>query len=153
MSGRTRSAARLDRAAQAARDLTRYPEIFRGLLRFTEDLNPWTQRERLPRLKGGLLGEIAYANKPVIIEDLAARLRRDDPGYTYLEGFGSLFASPQYDNGEGVNVSASLLPPGAPLDPRVLPMLHWQSGLFGRGTHNLVLKNQLAEALGAKVEI
>src|SRR5205809_3752341 len=30
--------------------------------RFTEHPNPWTQRERLPRLSGGLLGEIVYAN-------------------------------------------------------------------------------------------
>src|SRR6185295_2837471 len=37
--------------------------------RFTENFNPWTQRDRLPKLPGGLLGEIAYANKPVIIED------------------------------------------------------------------------------------
>ena len=35
--------------------------------RFTEEFNPWTQRDRLPRLAGGLLGELAYANKPVII--------------------------------------------------------------------------------------
>ena len=28
-------------------------------------------------------------------------------------------------------------------------MLHWQSGLFGRGTQNLVLKNQLGDALDA----
>jgi sigma-B regulation protein RsbU (phosphoserine phosphatase) len=28
-------------------------------------------------------------------------------------------------------------------------MLHWQSGLFGRGTQNLVLRNQLAAALAA----
>ena len=31
----------------------------------------------------------------------------------------------------------------------MIPMLHWQSGLFGRGTQNLVLRNQLAAALAA----
>src|SRR4051812_11850508 len=51
--------------------------------RFTEHFNPWTQRERLPRLSGGLLGEIVYANKPVIINDLPDRLKADDPGYFY----------------------------------------------------------------------
>lgn len=30
--------------------------------RFSENLNPWTQRDRLPRLSGGFLGEIAYAD-------------------------------------------------------------------------------------------
>src|SRR5690348_1048245 len=33
--------------------------------RFTEHVNPWTQRDRLPKLTGGLLGELAYANRPV----------------------------------------------------------------------------------------
>jgi sigma-B regulation protein RsbU (phosphoserine phosphatase) len=31
----------------------------------------------------------------------------------------------------------------------MIPILHWQSGLFGRGTQNLVLRNQLAGALKA----
>src|SRR6266850_5425684 len=55
--------------------------------RFTEHFNPWTQRDRLPRLAGGLLGEIAYANEPVIIDDVPARLKADDPAHFYLEGF------------------------------------------------------------------
>src|SRR5213592_3185411 len=55
--------------------------------RFTEHFNPWTQRHRLPRLSGGLLGEIAYANAPVIIDDLPARLSDDDPARFYLQGF------------------------------------------------------------------
>src|SRR5439155_20073153 len=68
--------------------------------RFTENFNPWTQRERLPRLSGGILGEIAYANQPVIIDDLPARLKDDDPAHFYLQGFGSMIALPQYDGGE-----------------------------------------------------
>src|SRR5207244_619716 len=31
----------------------------------------------------------------------------------------------------------------------VIPILHWQSGLFGRGTQNLVLRNELSAALKA----
>ncbi len=116
--------------------------------RFTEHLNPWTQRDQLPRLSGGLLGEIAYANQPVIIDDLPARLAADDPGRFYLEGFQSLIALPQYDGGEGLNVTAMLLPNGVDIDPATIPMMHWQAGLFGRGTQNLVLRNQLASALG-----
>jgi sigma-B regulation protein RsbU (phosphoserine phosphatase) len=116
--------------------------------RFTEHLNPWTQRDRLPRMSGGILGELAYANRPVIIDDLPARLTPDDPGLFYLEGIERLVAYPQYDGGEGVNVTAMLMPPGAEPDLTMIPILHWQSGLFGRGTHNLVLRNQLAAALG-----
>lgn len=116
---------------------------------FTEHLNPWTQRERLPRMTGGLLGEIAYANGPVIIDDLPARLTPDDPGHFYLRGFKSLIALPQYDSGEGLNVTVMLLPADFKIDRTMIPMLHWQAGLFGRGTQNLVLRNQLGEALGA----
>lgn len=117
--------------------------------RFTEHLNPWTQRDRLPRLSGGLLGELAYANEPVIIDDLPSRLAPDDPGRFYLEGFQTVVALPQYDAGEALNVTAMLMPKEVELERAVLPMLHWQSGLFGRGTQNLVLRNQLATALGA----
>lgn len=115
--------------------------------RFVEHFNPWTQRHRLPKLQGGLVGEIAYANQPVIIENLPARIQPDDPAMFYLEGFQSLVALPQYDGGEGLNVSMRLIPPGHEFDHKLIPTLHWQSGLFGRGTQNLVLKNQLGTAL------
>ncbi len=117
--------------------------------RFTEHPNPWTERHRLPRLTGGILGELAYANRPVVISDLQQRLKPDDPGRFYLEGFDRLVALPQYDDGEGLNVTVMLLPPGFAHDPAMIPMLHWQAGLFGRGTQNLVLRNQLAVALEA----
>jgi sigma-B regulation protein RsbU (phosphoserine phosphatase) len=115
--------------------------------RFTEHPNPWTQRELLPRLSGGLLGELLYGNKPVVMEDLPSRLSPDDPGYFYLQGFKRLLALPQYDNGEALNVTVMLTPEGFQHDPSMIPMMHWQAGLFGRGTQNLVLKNQLGDAL------
>lgn len=115
--------------------------------RFTEDINPWLERHKLPLLKGGILGELVYAEKPVIITDLPQRLTRDDPAYFYLRGYQSLISLPQYDNGLSLNVSASLYPPGIDLDLPHIPVLHWQASLFGRGTQNLVLRNQLAKAL------
>jgi phosphoserine phosphatase RsbU/P len=117
--------------------------------RFTEHHNPWTHRDRLPRFSGGLLGEIVYANKPVIIDDLPARLAPDDPAHFYLEGFQSLVALPQYDGGQGLNVTIMLLPAGVEIDHSMIPMMHWQAGLFGRGTTNQVLRNQLELALAA----
>jgi len=115
--------------------------------RFTEHFNPWKQRDRLPRLSGGLLGEIIYADAPVVIDDLPSRLKPDDPGYFYLEGFQTLVALPQYDCGKGLNVGMSLFKAGEEFDRSVVPMMHWQAGLFGRGTQNLVLRNQLQAAL------
>lgn len=117
--------------------------------RFTEHFNPWTQRERLPRLSGGLLGEIVYADKPQVIDDLPARLSKDDPGYFYLQGFQSLIALPNYEGGRSLNVGISLFEPGVEFDHAMVPMMHWQAGLFGRGTQSLVLRNQLSAALHA----
>jgi sigma-B regulation protein RsbU (phosphoserine phosphatase) len=117
--------------------------------RFTEHFNPWTERERLPRMSGGLLGEIAYGNRPVIIDDLPARLSAEDPARFYLDGFQSLIALPQYDGGEALNVTVFLLPPGEEINHAMIPMMHWQAGLFGRGTQNLVLRNQVSAALSA----
>ncbi len=115
--------------------------------RFPEEINPWKQRHRLPRMSGGLLGEIAYADRPLVIDDLPSRLSPDDPAHFYLEGFQSLIALPNYENGKGINVGMSLFAPGVEFDHAMVPMMHWQSSLFGRGTLSLVLKNQLSEAL------
>lgn len=117
--------------------------------RFTEHHNPWTQRDRLPKLSGGLLGELIYANRPRIIEDLPKRLSPDDPAQFYLEGFASLIALPQYDDGEAMNMSMLLVPPGVEIDYTMIPMMHWQASLFGRGTRNQVLRNELCAALTA----
>jgi len=114
--------------------------------RFTEHPNPWTQRERLPVFSGGLVSELVYANKPAIIEDLPARLRDDDPAHFYLDGFRALIGLPQYDGGEALNMTFLLLPKGDEVERDMVPMLHWQAGLFGRGTTNLVLRNQLTAA-------
>jgi sigma-B regulation protein RsbU (phosphoserine phosphatase) len=117
--------------------------------RFTEHPNPWTERDRLPRYDGGLFAEIAYTNHPVIIEDLPGRLSPEDPAHFYLEGFQTLISLPQYDNGEGVNVTVMLLSPGEEVDYSTIPVMHWHAGLFGRGTTNLVLRNQLTTAMAA----
>ncbi len=115
--------------------------------RFTENFNPWTQRDQLPRLSGGLIAELLDANAPGLIQDLPARLRRDDPAWFYLQGFKSALAMPQYDGGITVNMSLLLFREGEEFDPAMFPMLYLQSGLFGRGTQNQVLRNQLAGAL------
>lgn len=115
--------------------------------RFVEHFNPWTQREKLPVLEGGLLGEIAFADKPVVIRDLEKRLSTDDPAWFYLQGYHSLVALPQYEDGKGLNIGLSLLGPGEEIDERMLPMMHWQASLFGRGTQNLVLRNRLAQTI------
>ncbi|HEY0007689.1 MAG TPA: PP2C family protein-serine/threonine phosphatase [Tepidisphaeraceae bacterium] len=133
-----------------SRRTTQLPEyLVTRSSRFTERHDPWKFRERLPRLSGGLLGEILQDGKPMVIDNLPERLHADDPGYFYLEGFKTLVAFPQYDNGEALNVTMFLFHEGEEIDPARIPMIHWQSGLFGRGTQNLVLRNQLGDALSA----
>jgi phosphoserine phosphatase RsbU/P len=117
--------------------------------RFTEEINPFTQRDRLPRLSGGIIAEFMYGNRPVIIDDLPAQLPKDDPARSHLEGFQSLVFLPQYDEGEALNGTILLPDQGKELEKALIPMLHWQAGLFGRGVSNLVLRNQLGEALSA----
>jgi len=117
--------------------------------RFTEHVNPWTQRDQLPRLSGGILGEILDRGRPSVIDNLPELLAENDPARFYLEGFQSLVALPQYDGGEALNITMMLLPPGEEIDHAIIPMMHWQNSLFGRGTQNLVLRNQLSGLLSA----
>lgn len=117
--------------------------------RFTEHVNPWTQRDQLPRLSGGILGAILDEGRPRVIDNLPELLAEDDPARFYLEGFQSLVALPQYDGGEALNITMLLLPPGKEIDLERIPTMHWQNSLFGRGTQNLVLRNQLSGVLSA----
>jgi len=104
----------------------------------------WRHRDRLPVLEGGLLGRLIYANAPAVIEDLEAD--PDDPGFAYLRGYRSLTAIPVFDRGESMNMIVLLRREPNGFDKAKLPQMIWTSNLFGRATHNLVLRRQLAEA-------
>lgn len=113
-----------------------------------EDINPWTQKDRLPLLKGGFLGMLAYSNEPVIIDDLKAdpRLTPEDPAWEYLKDRGSLFTIPQFDNGDAINVAIIIHDSPFGIDHSRVPGMVWQGNLFGRTTHTLVLRKELTEA-------
>src|SRR5688500_705931 len=111
---------------------------------WTEEIDPWRQKERLPLLIGGLLGELLYAGEPRLIDDL--RCSPDDPAAAYLAGQRSLMAIPHYDNGEVLNMFVMMSPQPAAFDPEVLPEEVWMSNLFGRATHNLALSQELKAA-------
>jgi sigma-B regulation protein RsbU (phosphoserine phosphatase) len=49
--------------------------------RFMEHYNPFKHRDRLPKLEGGILGEIAHANGPVMIDNLPKRLQGASSGW------------------------------------------------------------------------
>ncbi|MDB5353306.1 MAG: hypothetical protein JWN86_4553 [Planctomycetota bacterium] len=117
--------------------------ITRSSLWATE-INPWTEKERLPVLEGGLLGELIYGEQPRIIHDLV--VSEDDPAIAYFEGQRSLMAIPNYDQGSALNMTVRLSADPEAFDVEAFPEHVWTSNLFGRATHNLVLSEELKRA-------
>lgn len=115
--------------------------------RWEEDVNPWTQADRLPQFSGGIVGELIYSDRPRIINDF--EVDQDDPAREFLEGYHSLLAVPLYDQGAALNMVVFFQREPDMFNPDELPELVWMSNLFGRATHNLVLSGQLQEAYQA----
>lgn len=115
--------------------------------RWTEEIDPWRHRDRLPILSGGLLGELIYSDQPRLMTDL--RVDPADPAFEYLEGMGSLVAIPHFDRGQALNMVVTLLRNPRGIDPEEFPEAVWMSNLFGRATNTLVLTRQLGEAYTA----
>jgi sigma-B regulation protein RsbU (phosphoserine phosphatase) len=113
---------------------------------WNEEVNPWEQKDRLPLLHGGLLADLIYGDEPRLIDDFAPLLAGDDPAFDYLDGFHSLLAVPHYDRGSALNMVISLRRERAAFDPEIFPEWVWVSTLFGRATHNLVLRNEVKQA-------
>ncbi|CAN5916264.1 hypothetical protein BH23PLA1_BH23PLA1_16560 [soil metagenome] len=119
-----------------------------------DEINPWTQKQRLPVLEGGLLGDLIYGEEPRIIGDL--QVSPEDPAAEYLRGMGSALAIPNYDRGEALNMVVLFREAADAFSPEQLPELVWMSNLFGRATHNLVLSEELRkvnEALEDDLEV
>jgi phosphoserine phosphatase RsbU/P len=113
---------------------------------WTEEVNPWQQQARLPMLEGGLLGSLIYGDEPRLIDDIEPMLSEDDPAFEYLDGFRSLMAIPHYDHGVALNMVILLDREPSAFDPETFPERVWISSLFGRLTHNLVLRDELKHA-------
>jgi sigma-B regulation protein RsbU (phosphoserine phosphatase) len=110
-------------------------------------VNPWSEGSRLPTFHAGLLGELIYGNEPVIIDDL--KISPDDPASEYFAGMKSLVAIPMFEGGESINMVVLMrkIRAGFPADR--FPMHVWMTNLFGRATHNLVLRNEVKTAYDA----
>jgi sigma-B regulation protein RsbU (phosphoserine phosphatase) len=111
-----------------------------------EQVNPWKEKDKLPVLEGGLLGELLYGDEPRIIDDIAPLLSPDDPAYDYLAGQRSLVAMPHYDRGVGLNMVVGMHSEPGAYDPEQFPERFWTSSLFGRATQALVLSDELKQA-------
>lgn len=109
-------------------------------------INPWTEKDRLPLLEGGILGELIYSDEPRILDNL--EISEDDPAFAYLEGQRSLMAIPNYDQGLGLNMTVRLSSEPYFFDHETFPEHVWMSNLFGRATQNLALSEELKRAYG-----
>ena len=108
------------------------------------EVNPWTERDLLPLLKGGLLAELLYGDEPRLIDDL--HVAPDDPGAEHLAGMRSLMAVPHYDKGHAQNMVISMRAGPSAFSREQFPQWVWVSNLFGRVTQNLVLSEELKGA-------
>ncbi len=114
--------------------------------RWTEEINPWKEADRLPLVSGGLLPELIYGGEPRLFDDLRVP---DDPAAEYLDEFRSVVAIPLYDGGEALNMALLMRREPGAFDPEELPDLVMMSNLFGRATYQLVLMERLQEAYEA----
>ncbi|HWE03821.1 MAG TPA: PP2C family protein-serine/threonine phosphatase [Tepidisphaeraceae bacterium] len=115
--------------------------------RWEKAVNPWTEKNRLPLLDSGLLGELIYGDQPVIIDEL--EVAPDDPAADYLAGMKSIMAIPLYEHGTAVNMAVLMrnVPFGFPRER--LPVHVWMGNLFGRATQTLVLSGEVTRAYDA----
>jgi sigma-B regulation protein RsbU (phosphoserine phosphatase) len=109
-----------------------------------EDRNPWTDRDQLPVLEGGVLGELLFAAAPRIVDEL--HVPDDDPAAPFLAGMGSLASIPVYDGGEALNMVVPMRRRTHAFDPERFPQMVWMTNLFARSTHNLVTSKALEKA-------
>jgi sigma-B regulation protein RsbU (phosphoserine phosphatase) len=116
-----------------------------------EEVNPWKEKERLPVLEGGLLGELVYGDEPRIIDHL--EVDDDDPGKEFVDGQRSLLAIPNYDQGLALNMTVLMAAEPFAFSREQFPELVSVGNLFGRATHYLVLAEQLREEMKTIGEI
>jgi sigma-B regulation protein RsbU (phosphoserine phosphatase) len=111
---------------------------------WSDVINPWKEKHRLPRFQGGLLADLIYADETAVIDDL--KLPPDEPAAEYLAGQRSLLAIPMFDQSESLNMVVLLHDEPNAFPKEQIPDLVWRSNLFGRATGNLVLKEELGQA-------
>jgi sigma-B regulation protein RsbU (phosphoserine phosphatase) len=108
------------------------------------NLDPWRQKDQIPVLDRGLLGELIYGEEPVEIDDFEPS--PDDPAYEHLAGYRSLAAVPLYDGGKSINMVVTFKRQPGWFRRDELPERVLISNLFGRATQNLVLHEEVRRA-------
>jgi sigma-B regulation protein RsbU (phosphoserine phosphatase) len=108
---------------------------------WSNPVNPWTDADKLPVIEGGLLGELAHAGQPRIIDEL--QVPPGDPATEYLDGQGSLLAIPLFEGGDPVNMVVVTREEPKAFPPERVPELVWMTNLFGRATQTALLTEKV----------
>jgi sigma-B regulation protein RsbU (phosphoserine phosphatase) len=116
---------------------------------WTEQIDPWREKDRLPVFQTGLLSELIYSNEPTIIEDLPSRYSPDDPAAEYFKGMNFLLAMPHFDNGFALNMGVILTRDARGVERERIPLMLMQSNLWGRAVLSSVLRHELKTAYDA----
>jgi sigma-B regulation protein RsbU (phosphoserine phosphatase) len=112
--------------------------------RWREPLSSGTDLHRLPIYDHGLLGDLLYAGKPAVMNQL--QVAADDPCREHLEGMRSLACAPGYENGKPVNMVVILRREPNGFTEADLESLLLNANLLSRAVTNLMLAHQLQEA-------
>lgn len=132
------------RLSLSRRDLMRPQYRITRSSTWTENINPWKERHRLPLFSGGLLAELIYGGEPYVVDEL--EFAPDDPAAEYLAGSRSLLAIPMFEAGESINMVVLMRDVPAAFPREEIADLVWRTTLFGRATSSLVLSDQLQRA-------
>ena len=133
--------------AVSRRDLNRPQYRITRSSRWTDEIDPWKNKARLPVFDRGLLSQLIYEERPVVLSD--PDIAEDDPAFEHLHGMRSLMVLPQFDRGMALNmVVVGRKTPGA-YSQESLPEQFWMTNLFGRATQNLVLTQEVKRAYRA----
>ena len=113
---------------------------------WSEPVNPWKEKDKLPLLEGGLLGELIYGDEPRIIDDIAPLLTPDDPAR--IPGRPALADGhpPLRPRGRAQHGRHDAARSPGPSIREQFPERFWISSLFGRATQTLVLSDELKRA-------
>jgi sigma-B regulation protein RsbU (phosphoserine phosphatase) len=114
---------------------------------WSDNINPWKDKDRLPIFEGGLLAKLIYEDRAEIIDDLEPA--PNEPAAEYLAGHRSLLAIPLFEQGDAVNMVIMLRKEPGAFSREQLPELVWMSNLFGRATSTLVMSGELKKAYAA----
>jgi sigma-B regulation protein RsbU (phosphoserine phosphatase) len=108
---------------------------------WTEEINPWTDVDRLPVFDRGLFSELMHSGRPRILDNIA--VSPDDPAAAFLEGQRSLMAIPLFESGDAVNMVVVTREQPAAFTLDRFPEVIWMCNLFGRATQSALLSQKL----------